>query len=93
MERFLDYFVPEKYVLDLGINKFDKKIGGVVEIVGKAKEEVVKFHAVGLNVKQVFVGDTEVKFEVKDDTLTVFDVPISEVTITISYLGTLNENM
>ncbi len=93
MERFLDYFVPEKYVLDLGINKFDKKIGGVVEIVGKAKEEVVKFHAVGLDVKQVFVGDTEVKFEVKDDTLTVFDVPISEVTITISYLGTLNENM
>ena len=93
MERFLDYFVPEKYVLDLGINKFDKKIGGVVEIVGEAKEEVIKLHAVGFEVKQVFVGDTEVKFEVKDDTLTVFNVPISEVTITISYLGTLNENM
>ena len=93
MERFLEYFVPEKYVLDLGINKFDKKIGGIVEIVGKAKEEVIKFHAVGLEVKQVFVDDREVKFEVKDDTLILSDVPIGKVTITISYLGTLNENM
>ena len=93
MERFLEYFVPEKYVLDLGINKFDKKIGGVVEIVGKAKEEVIKLHAVGFEVKQVFVGDTEVKFEMKNDALILFDVPVGKISITISYLGNLNENM
>lgn len=93
MERFLDYFVPEKYVLDLGINKFNKKIGGVVEIVGKAKEEIIKLHAVGLEVKQVFVGDKEVKFEMKDDVLILFDVPVGKISIIISYLGNLNENM
>ena len=93
MERFLDYFVPEKYVLDLGINKFNKKIGGVVEIIGEAKEEVIKFHAVGFEIKQVFADDKEVEFEVKDDVLTLSDVTIGKVTITISYLGTLNENM
>lgn len=93
MERFLDYFVPEKYVLDLGINKFNKKIGGVAEIIGEAKEEVIKFHAVGFEIKQVFVDDKEVEFEVKDDVLTLSDVTIGKVTITISYLGTLNENM
>ena len=93
MERFLDYFVPEKYVLDLGINKFNKKIGGVVEIIGEAKEGVIKFHAVGLEIKQVFADDKEVNFEVKDDVLTLSDVTIGKVTITISYLGTLNENM
>ena len=93
MERFLDYFVPEKYVLDLGINKFDKKIGGVVEIVGEAKEEVIKLHAVGFEVKQVFVDDKEVKFEMKNDALVLFDVPVGVISITISYLGNLNENM
>lgn len=93
MERFLDYFVPEKYVLDLGINKFDKKIGGVVEIVGESKEEVIKLHAVGFEVKQIFVGDKEVKFEMKDDVLILFDVPVGKISITISYLGNLNENM
>ena len=48
MERFLDYFVPEKYTLNLGINKFDKKIGGTVIISGKAVQEVVKLHSVDL---------------------------------------------
>ena len=41
MERLLDYFVPEKYELDLGINKFDKKIGGTVAVFGEAKKDTI----------------------------------------------------
>ena len=53
MERFLDYFVPEKYILDLNIDKKAKTIGGVVTISGTAKAENIKFHAVGLSVEWI----------------------------------------
>ena len=49
MERFLDYFVPEKYTLDIEIDKGRKYIGGKVTILGAAKAEKVKFQAVGLS--------------------------------------------
>lgn len=93
MERLLDYFVPEKYELNLGINKFDKKIGGVVAVSGEAKKDIVKFHAVGLDVKQVFVEDKEAKFKVEKDLLVVLNVPVGKVAIVIRYEGNLNENM
>ena len=44
MERFLDYFVPERYKLDLFIDKHAKTISGTVEIIGKVLSETVKFH-------------------------------------------------
>ena len=50
MERFLDYFVPEKYVLDLEIDKHKKTLMGKVKIEGVAKAKNLKFHAVGLSV-------------------------------------------
>ena len=52
MEKLLDYFVPEKYEINLGINKFDKKIGGTVIVSGEALKDTLKFHAVGLSVNQ-----------------------------------------
>ena len=93
MERLLDYFVPEKYILSLGVNKFDKKIGGVVEIIGKAKAETIKFHAVGLSVDEVLVNGKKTDFEVKDGILTLFKVPRSDLGVEIRYHGSLNENM
>ena len=48
MERLIDYFVPDKYVLALLIDKKQKSISGVVNVTGEAKSEVVKFHAVKL---------------------------------------------
>ena len=39
MERLLDYFVPEKYVLDLVVDKHAKTILGRVEVFGKSKAE------------------------------------------------------
>ncbi len=93
MERLLDYFVPEKYVLDLGINKFGKEIGGLVEVSGEALSQTVKFHAVDLEIKQVFVGEKKAKYSYKDDVLVISDVPVGAVSITITYHGKLNENM
>ena len=93
MERFLDYFVPEKYTLNLGINKFDKKIGGTVIISGKAVQEVIKLHSVDLKIKQVLVSGKNAKFKADKKILEIFDVEPGEAEIAITYDGTLNENM
>lgn len=93
MERLLDYFVPEKYILSFGVNKFDKKIGGVVEIKGKAKAETIKFHAVGLSVRQVMVNGENVEFKVENDVLTLSKVPLGDLEVVVGYDGSLNENM
>ncbi|MBQ3353117.1 M1 family metallopeptidase [Candidatus Saccharibacteria bacterium] len=93
MERLLDYFVPEKYVLSLGINKFDKKIGGTVIITGEAKAETIKFHAVELEVNQALINGEKAKFEVKNGILTLFKAPLGKIEVVVEYEGILNENM
>ncbi len=93
MERLLEYFTPEKYVLNLTVDKGRKTIGGVVEVLGVAKAETVKFHAVGLSVSSVLVNDEKADFETRDGVLSVFKVPRSEIRVEIGYEGGLNENM
>ncbi len=93
MERFLEYFEPEKYILDLEVDKERKTIGGLVTVFGTAKVETVKFHAVGLSVSLVTVNGEKADFEVKDGVLSVFKAPRSEIRVEIGYEGGLNENM
>ena len=93
MERLLDYFVPEKYVLDFGINKFNKKTFGVVSVNGEVKNETVKFHAVKLNIRQVFVNGKEVEYETDEETLIINNVALGETEFVIVFDGLLNENM
>lgn len=93
MERLLEYFVPEKYIMDLDIDKHAKTIGGIVTIDGRAKAENIKFHAVGLSVDSVVVNGKKADFEVVDGVLTVFKVPRSDLGVEIRYHGFLNENM
>ena len=92
MERLIEYFVPEKYILNLEVDKHQKYIGGEVTVFGEAKNEVVKFHAVGLKIKKVLVDEKEVDFEHKDDLLNL-NVEISKHKVEIFYDGKLNENM
>ncbi len=42
MERLLEHFEPEKYILELTVDKERKTIGGVVTVLGLAKAETVK---------------------------------------------------
>ena len=96
MERFLDYFVPEKYVLDLKINKNEKTIGGRVSVVGRALASKIKFHAVGLEITNVLMRGKSAKFTTKEDVLEIDlgDELIDEnVNFHIYYNGSLNENM
>ena len=93
MERLLDYFKPEKYVLDLAIDKYAKTIGGVVTVSGRVLDETVKFHAVDLKVTDVLVNGKKLEFKADGKELTIFKVPLGEAEITIYYNGNLNENM
>ena len=93
MEKLIKYFVPEKYALDLVIDKKAKTIGGTVTVEGAAKAENIKFHAVGLSVDQVTINGEKAKFEVADGVLTVFKVLRSDLVVEIGYHGHLNENM
>ena len=92
MERLIKYFVPEKYILNLEVDKHQKTIGGKVTVFGEAKNEVAKFHAVGLRIKKVLVDEKKVDFEHKDGLLN-FKVEFSKHKIEIFYDGKLNENM
>lgn len=93
MERLAKYFTPEKYVLDLEIDKHKKTIGGVVTVTGEALDETVKFHAVELEVSDVMVNGKRAKFEADGKELSIYDVELGTVEIEISYTGKLNENM
>lgn len=93
MERFLEYFVPEKYKLDLFIDKYAKTISGTVEVIGEVLAQTVKFHAVELTIDGVEIDGKKANFESKDGVLTLFKVPRSASSIKIVYHGSLNENM
>lgn len=93
MERLLDYFIPEKYILDLEIDKLKKRIGGRVTVTGEAASETVKFHAVGLSVSEVAINGKKHEFKVEDGVLTVLGAPRGKVEVEVGYEGALNENM
>ncbi len=92
MEKLLNYFEPEKYVLNLKVDKHKKYIGGEVTVLGEAKSDLVKFHAVNMTIKSVVVEDKKVQFEHKNDVLE-FKIEPGKHKIEISYDGKLNENM
>ena len=93
MERLVKYFVPEKYTLDLNIDKNAKTIGGEVTVVGEALNEVVKFHAVRLKVSEVLVDGEACKFEADGEILKILNVELGKHEVKIFYDGKLNENM
>lgn len=99
MERLLDYFVPEKYVLDLTVDKHKKYIGGKVTVFGAAKKDEIKFHAVNLKISKVLIENFEVQFLQRENLLILNLEPLkskfklSELEVTIFYDGKLNENM
>ncbi len=93
MERFLDYFVPEKYVLDLSIDKNRKTIKGKVKVFGKSKNDRICFHAVDLSIDKVLVNGEKVDFKTESNALTITNVSKNDLEVEIEYHGNLNENM
>lgn len=53
MEKFLDYFKPSYYNLQLRINRKHKVLSGIVIIDGDVHSEVVKLHAIDMQIKSI----------------------------------------
>lgn len=93
MERFLDYFKPKKYILNLMVNKSQKTIVGEVKITGEALSDTIKFHAVKLEITDVLVDGKKTPFKANGEVLKVKKVVPGATEIIIYYNGKLNENM
>lgn len=93
MEKFLTYFEPKKYKLTIAIDKNAKSVTGEVKITGEVKKETVKFHAVKLDVSEVFINGTSAEFKADGEALEIYQAPLGTTEITIYYNGKLNENM
>lgn len=92
MERLLEYFTPEKYVLDLYIDKERKSIKGKVVVTGESKAELIKFHCVDLKILNVAVNEKNTEYKCADDLLMI-ETGVGDNVIKIEYEGKLNENM
>lgn len=53
MERFLDYFIPQHYALELCFHRERESLTGKVEISGTLQQNSVKLHAVELDIQSI----------------------------------------
>lgn len=53
MERFLDYFIPEYYWLELYVFRKKRIIRGTVTVDGESKSDHIKFHGTNLKITSV----------------------------------------
>ena len=60
MERFINYFVPSHYDLDLHINAEKTIITATTTIYGDAIADSIKLHAANLEIKSVTVDSISV---------------------------------
>ena len=94
MERFLDYFVPERYDLDLRINAEKTKLDSTAIIYGEAKTSTIKFHFVKSTVKRIAIDDLDwTDYAVKDGVLEIYNVSIVNHAITIKYIAPIETDM
>lgn len=77
MERLIEYFTPDNYQLDLTISRQEDYIRGQVIISGKINQNIVKFHAVNLDIKSVFYADQECTYNYNNDLL---EIPTASLT-------------
>lgn len=62
MEKFLDYFTPERYSLKLKISRNHEVLSGEACIAGTVQSEVVKFHAVGMQIESVCYAPSDMAY-------------------------------
>ncbi|MBQ3261238.1 M1 family metallopeptidase [Candidatus Saccharibacteria bacterium] len=95
MERFLDFFTPKSYILDLFIDKNQKSLSGTVKISGKTKKsDLIKLHSVGQKIDFVRLDSQEiVNFHLENGVLSFSAPSRSAVTVEVGFHGSIGENM
>ena len=94
MERFINYFVPSHYDLDLHINAEKTFITATTAIYGDAITDSIKLHAVNLEIKSVTVDSISVDdYLYLDDTLHIHNIAPGNHEIIIKYTAPITANM
>lgn len=100
MERLLQYFTPEHYDLNLKIDRTRDLIEGAVKIRGEAHTDIIKLHAVNLEILSVAQiseasnsASKPLDFKHSSDTLEIPAPALGNVELEISFKTTLNKNM
>ena len=94
MERFLDYFVPEKYQLDFVINEAKTQLDGKATIQGQAKQSKIKFHAKNLDIKSAKIDGKDIEFEIDQDSVVLQNISTEKTAeITFEYSTKINRDM
>ncbi|MDO5480752.1 MAG: M1 family metallopeptidase [Candidatus Saccharibacteria bacterium] len=89
MERLINYFTPNSYILTLSIDKHKKTARGNVIILGSPHSDTIKLHSKDLTIDRLRLDDEISKFSIQDD---ILEFPKAQK-IEIDYHFTLNENM
>ncbi|MDR2336794.1 MAG: M1 family metallopeptidase [Candidatus Nomurabacteria bacterium] len=93
VERLVKYFTPERYLLDLTLDKNNLRFSGIVNIHGLAKDKTIKLHQKGLTITKVEQGADPLKFEVTDDALIIYGVRTEAIELVIKFSGAISEQM
>lgn len=97
MERLIEYFTPVNYQLDLTISRQDDYIRGQVIVTGKINQNIIKFHAVNLDIKSVSYADQNCDYKYNND---ILEIPAEQLnrssdsdSFVIIFETKLNRNM
>jgi aminopeptidase N len=100
VERFLDYFVPEEYDLELATDKHAREVRGTADIRGEAKSSTIKLHAKGLKIHSVALrGDpkdpknSNLEWGDCEDGIAISGVPIGKIRLVVNWEFALNNQM
>lgn len=102
MERFLKFFTPENYQLNLKLDRQRELLAGTVHLRGVPQDQVIKLHAVDLQVNDVWlrVADddetTPLEFQHDGEAITIpIDPALKDLSVIVSveFSTQLNKNM
>ncbi|MCL2444765.1 M1 family metallopeptidase [Candidatus Saccharibacteria bacterium] len=101
VERLIENFVPERYELELRVDKGERRVEGVVRIFGEVKSESVRLHAKDLKIEKVSVSETvghesrirELEWKMDGEVVEAEGVERGVVELEVIYSFELNEQM
>ena len=94
MERFLNYFVPSHYDLDLQVNNKKTAMLAMATIYGDAQTDNIKLHAVKLEIESVTLDGVPVEdYLYLDDVLQIHHVAPGSHEIIVKYSAPITPDM
>lgn len=93
MERYLDYFAPSHYDLDLNINDEKNQLSATATIRGEALAETIKLHAVNINIESILVDSKKSAYDGVADTIIINNLVQGNHEITVKYTAPITSDM